>query len=81
MFMFAGFSWAIWTTRNKMAIEKKIPKAPSDVIYCAISLMQKWSLLLKEEDRETFDQAKDAIIKWMKSFQPNTIVVSDIVEI
>ena len=79
--MFAGFSWAIWTTRNKMAIEKKIPKAPSDVIYCAISLMQKWSLLLKEEDRETFDQAKDAIIKWMKSFQPNTIVVSDIVEI
>ena len=37
MFMFAGFSWAIWTTRNKMAIEKKFPKAPSDVIYCAIS--------------------------------------------
>jgi len=79
--MFAGFSWAIWTTRNKMAIEKKIPKAPSDVIYCAISLMQKWSLLLKEEDRETFDWAKDAIMKWMKSFQPNTIAVSDIVEI
>jgi hypothetical protein len=41
MFMFVGFTWALWTTRNKMAIEKKIPKAPSDVIYCAISLMQK----------------------------------------
>jgi hypothetical protein len=37
---------------------EKIPKAPSDVIYCAISLMQKWRLLLKEEDKKLFDQAK-----------------------
>jgi hypothetical protein len=59
MFMFAGFAWAIWMTRNKMAIEKKFSKAPSDVIYCAISLMQKWRLLLKEEDMKLFDQVKD----------------------
>jgi hypothetical protein len=35
-----------------MAIEKKFPKAPSDVIYVAISFMQKWSHLLKEKDKE-----------------------------
>jgi hypothetical protein len=33
MFTFAGFAWALWTTRNKMAIEKMFPKAPTDVIY------------------------------------------------
>jgi hypothetical protein len=48
---FAGFAWALWTTRNKMAIEKRFPKAPNDVIYVALTLMQKWTLL-KEVDRE-----------------------------
>ena len=81
MFMFAGFAWAIWTTRNKMAIEKNFPKAPSDVIDCAISLMQKWRLLLKEEDTKLFDQAKDDIMKWMKNFQPSAYSMSDIMEI
>ena len=52
MFTFAGFAWALWTTRNKMAIEKGFPKAPTDIIYVALTLMQKWSILLKEEDRE-----------------------------
>ena len=35
-----------------MAIEKGFPKAPTDIIYVALTLMQKWSILLKEEDRE-----------------------------
>jgi len=34
-----------------MAIEKSFPKTPTDV-YNAISLMRKWSALLKEEDKE-----------------------------
>jgi hypothetical protein len=81
MFMFAGFAWAIWTTRNKMAIEKKFPKAPTDVIYCAISILQKWRLLLKEGDKKFFDQAKDDIMKWIKGFQPSKYSMSDILEI
>jgi hypothetical protein len=34
VFIFAGFTW-------EMAIEKKVPKARTDVIYTALSLMQK----------------------------------------
>jgi len=41
MFLFAGFSWALWNTRNKMAIEHKFPKSPTDVIYLALSYLQK----------------------------------------
>jgi hypothetical protein len=32
IFMFSGFAWALWTSRNKIAIEKKIPKPPTDAI-------------------------------------------------
>lgn len=39
MFIFAGFSWTLWITRNMMAIEKSFPKAPSDVVYAALSLL------------------------------------------
>jgi len=48
MFAFAGFVWAMWTIRDKMAIEKKIPKSPADVLYIYVSLMQRWKILLKE---------------------------------
>jgi hypothetical protein len=43
--------------------------------------MQKWRLLLKEEDRKLFDQAKEDIMKWMKHFQPSTFSMSNIMEI
>jgi len=34
-----------------MAIQHQFPKSPSDIIYTAVSFMQKWSILLKEADR------------------------------
>jgi hypothetical protein len=36
---FAGFAWALWNNRNKMAIEHKYPKTPSDIIYFALSYL------------------------------------------
>lgn len=30
--MTAGLFWVIWKTRNKIAIEKKFPKTPTEVI-------------------------------------------------
>jgi len=41
LFIFAGFAWAIWNNRNKMAIEHKYPKSPVDIIYVALSYLQK----------------------------------------
>ena len=81
MFLFAGFAWALWTTRNKMAIEKIFPKAPSDVLYVAISLMQKWSHLLKEKDKECVDHILKSVLSWMKDFRPSAILLSDVSEI
>jgi hypothetical protein len=49
MFIFADLAWALWTTRNKMTIEKNFSKTPTDVIYVALSLMQQWSILRVKE--------------------------------
>jgi hypothetical protein len=73
VFFFAGFTWALWTVRNKMAIEKTFIKAPTDVVYVAVSLLQRWSTLLKEKE--------DAILGWLKTFKPRSTMATDVVEI
>jgi len=77
MFVFAGFSWAIWTTRNKMAIEKRSARAPTDVV---LTLLQKWCILLKEVDGERILSVKEEVLQWMKSFKPSVVELSDIGE-
>jgi hypothetical protein len=64
-----------------MDIEKKFPRAPTDVIYIALSMLQKWSTLLKEVDRERVIQLKYEILRWMKNFHSSMVVPSDVVEI
>jgi hypothetical protein len=64
-----------------MAIEKSFSKAPADVMHVAISFMQKWSMLLKETDKERIDHIIDSILAWLKAFHPNVILQSDVSEI
>jgi hypothetical protein len=81
LFIFAGFTWVIWNNRNKMAIEHKYPKSPTDIIYVALSYLQKWSILLKEADRQRIMQVKDEILCWMRNFKPSLVVATDVCEI
>ena len=61
-----------------MAIEQRFPKALTDVIYVALSLQQKWGVLLKEVDRQRVLHVKDDIMSWMKSFKPSLLEPTDI---
>jgi hypothetical protein len=81
MFSFAGLSWILWIARNKMATEKTFPKSPSDVLSAALSLVQKWTTLLKEGDRLRILQMKDMVVCWMRNFSPSTTVPTDVYEI
>jgi hypothetical protein len=81
IFLFAGFTWTLWNTRNKMAISKMFPKSPSDVVYNALSSMQKWSAALKEKDQERFTNLKNVAMGWLKEFKPTTTFLSDVYEI
>lgn len=81
MWLFAGFAWVLWTTRNKMAIEKTFVKLPTDVVYVAISLLQRWSILLKEKDKERMLQVLETIQSWLKNFKPKMTSATDVFEI
>lgn len=81
MFLFAGISWALWNSRNKLAISKVAPKASSDVIFNAISYMQKWSVGLKEQDREHFERLKGTTMEGLRNFKPSDVVLSYVGEI
>lgn len=43
LFFFAGFLWAIWRVRNKMAIERKFPRKPTEIMLYGLSFLQKWA--------------------------------------
>jgi hypothetical protein len=64
-----------------MAIEKSFIKSPTDVIYVATSYLQRWSILLKEEDRERVLQVLEAILNWLKNFKPTSTSATDVFEI
>jgi hypothetical protein len=61
LFLFAGIAWALWRSRNKMAIEKSFPTSPLDVIWSGIIFVQKWSVLLKEPEQEQIAKALDKV--------------------
>ena len=68
-------------TRNKMAIEKCYPKTPADILYDTLSLLQRWSLLLKAIDKEKVDQAKSMLLRWMRNFESSLVMPTNVVEI
>jgi len=81
LFVFVGFAWAIWINRNRMAIQHEFPKYPSNIIYSALTFMQKWSILLKEDDWARVKQEKDDIMLWIGDFKPTVFSSTDVVEI
>jgi hypothetical protein len=81
MFLFAGFAWTLWITRNKMAIERQFPKAPTDILYNALSLMHIWLLPLKEADKWKVSQVKKRMLHWLRSFNASAMMPTDVFEI
>ena len=40
--LFAALTWTLWTVRNKMVIERILPRRGSDSIYSFLALLQQW---------------------------------------
>ena len=49
--------WALWTTRNKITIEKKFPNHPADVIFKCHLFLQTWISFGKECNVERMMEA------------------------
>jgi hypothetical protein len=49
--LFVAQSWALWHIRNKLSIESKIIRHPSDVIYKTLVFLQLWVPTAKAKDQ------------------------------
>jgi hypothetical protein len=56
---FLAHSWSLWSIRNKLSIERKCIKHPTDVLYKSIIFLQQWSLKASAKDKEE--------LSWMAS--------------
>jgi hypothetical protein len=50
--LFLAQSWALWTVRNKLTMEKKILNDPANLIFKMCIFLQLWSVKAKPGDRE-----------------------------
>ena len=56
-----ALAWAMWLTRNKIAIERIFPSHPANILYKCNILMQQWSPLAKHKDADKMKQAQDRL--------------------
>ena len=81
IFVFAGIAWAIWRSRNKMAIEQCFPSNPLNVFRSGVAFVQKWQPLLGGADQVVIASLGEKLMTWLHNFSPSSATVSDIVEL
>jgi hypothetical protein len=75
---FAGLSWAIWTVRNKISMQKKFPNSPIDVVYYALSFIQKWKSLMRPLEKTKVELMLTQVTRHTREFSPSGEIVTDI---
>jgi hypothetical protein len=64
-----------------MAIEKKFPTNPLDIIRSGVTFVQRWSPKLKESDQEIIAKMMDKVQVWLGGFRLRNVAGLDIVEL
>ena len=54
-------AWALWLTRNKLAIEGIFPSHPANILYKCNIFLQQWSPLARSKDAEKMKIAQDCL--------------------
>jgi hypothetical protein len=68
LFHFAIVAWGLWTNRNKFTIEHKFPSSLIDVLYKIDMFLQKWGILVREDDRKKMEATKRQMGEWVQDF-------------
>lgn len=79
LFLCASLCWGLWLVRNDLVFENKLVKSPLQVVYKAISLMQRWKVLLsKERDREALIVLLEKLKAKLESLRPVDVLPDNI---
>jgi hypothetical protein len=60
--VFASMTWTLWTTRNKMVIERIFLRRASDSIFKFLAIMQQWYPLCRQRDKERLDSMLEDLL-------------------
>lgn len=74
--LIGGVCWAIWIIRNDWVFENILVKSPLYVVYKSLSFIQKWHILLKEEDQELLGGWCEAIRIKLNQVRPHVLPAS-----
>jgi len=69
LFHFVIVAWGIWVTRNKIRIQNWFPRSPITVLYKVQFFLQKWSMLLRESEREELAPLYSTMKRWRKDYE------------
>jgi hypothetical protein len=75
---FAGLAWALWTTRNKISIQKMFPEKSIIVVYNALSYIQKWRVQMKPLEKNSAMELTKRVMDNAKESVPNSVNLSDV---
>jgi hypothetical protein len=68
--LFLAQSWALWTTRNKLTIERKVISHPADIIFKTIIFLQLWRPKFKDREREGLSWMERELRELYASMKP-----------
>ncbi|KAE8783440.1 dna replication licensing factor mcm2 [Hordeum vulgare] len=60
--VFAAMMWTLWTTRNKMVIEKVFQRHASDSFFKFLAFLQHWHSLVRTRDRDRLQHFLDTLM-------------------
>jgi hypothetical protein len=81
LFLLAGMVWALWRNRNKMVFEREFPCSPFVLLRDTVSFLQKWKVLLSEDEQIMLEKKVEEVQSWIFSFKSIDGRGSDIVVI
>ena len=55
-------AWTLWTTRNKMVIERVFPRRASDSFFKFLAFLQHWHPLARPRDHDRLQLYLDALV-------------------
>ncbi|KAE8787033.1 dna replication licensing factor mcm2 [Hordeum vulgare] len=68
--IFAALSWTLWTTRNKMVIERVFQRHASDSFFKFLAFLQHWHPLARPRDRVRLQGYLDALLMSARRLSP-----------
>jgi type III secretory pathway component EscR len=75
---FASIAWAIWLIRNKICIQHIFPNNSLDVVYLALSFIQKWHILMKSPEKAKAESMVEKMQECVRKFRASDCVLSNV---